>query len=312
MVTTNQMLKGGAYFMKRKCTKGIALLSALALILTASTALAAGAPKGAKALFDSGEGTSVRMSSSAPARPTAVAQAPAPEKYVGLSYKLALLKPNGDFTIVPKSHTFRSGDRAKLIVRSNRQGYLTILNIGPTGNTNVLFNDYVEARTMYEIPKNSNFRFVGQPGTEKVLIMLSANPNPLGGQATVMAGGPGIAPPSPPSGSGALPPPPPPPPPPSGALPPPPPGPTADASSTLPPPPPMMLANIEGAKDLVLEDNMKTGYSVISPKNGWKPTAKGTKDIVLESANGDNYGVVPVSAIDDGGILTLDIKLSHR
>ena len=74
----------------------------------------------------------------------------------------------------------------------------------------------------------------------------------------------------------------------------------------------MMLANIEGAKDIVMEDTMKTSYAVVSPKSGWKPSAKGTKDIVLESANGDNYGVVPVAAIEDGGILTLEIKLSHR
>ena len=74
----------------------------------------------------------------------------------------------------------------------------------------------------------------------------------------------------------------------------------------------MMLANIEGAKDIVMEDTMKTGYAVVSPKGGWKPSAKGTKDIVVESANGENYGVVPVSAIEEGGILTLDIKLSHK
>lgn len=298
--------------MTRNCIKGIALLSALALILLLPMTATAGMARGAKALFDSGEGTSVRMSSGTPT--TAVAQAPKQEKYVGLSYKLALLKPNGDFTIVPKSHTFRSGDRVRLIVRSNRQGYLTILNIGPTGNTNVLFNDYVEARTMYEIPRNTNFRFVGQPGTEKVLIMLSANPNPMGGPVGPVvadAGNRQQVPSSPPPGPDTLPPLPPPPAS-SGNLPPPPPGPTADASSTLPPPPPMMLANIEGAKDIVMEDTMKTSYAVVSPRSGWKPSAKGTKDIVVESANGDNYGVVPVSAIEEGGILTLEVKLSHR
>lgn len=74
----------------------------------------------------------------------------------------------------------------------------------------------------------------------------------------------------------------------------------------------MMLASLEGSKDIVLEDDMKTGYAVISPKSGWKPAKKGTKDIVLESAGGENYGVVPVSVMEDGGILTLDVKLKHR
>ena len=76
-----------------------------------------------------------------------------------------------------------------------------------------------------------------------------------------------------------------------------------------------MIANsMQGSKDIVLEDQNKTGYAVISPKAGWKPSAKGTKDIVLESdvRDGSNYGVVPASAIDDGGILTLDLKLTHK
>jgi hypothetical protein len=74
----------------------------------------------------------------------------------------------------------------------------------------------------------------------------------------------------------------------------------------------MMLASMQsGSKDLVLEDNMKTSYAVVSPKQGWKPSMRG-KDIVVESAGGTNYGVVPVSAIEEGGILTLEVKLNHR
>jgi hypothetical protein len=253
------------------------------------------------------------MSSGGPAPSTPAA----PEKYVGISYKLALLKPNGDFTIVPKTRTFKTGERMKLLVRTNRPGYMTIMNIGPTGNTTVLFNEYVEAKQLYEIPKSTALRFAGAPGTEKVMIMLSGSPNPIvGGQSTTVAGGPGTVPP-PPAAPPAMPPPPPngqmssaPP-----SMPPPPPGPVADAGSSLPPPPPVMIASsMQGSKDIVMEDQNKTGYAVISPKTGWKPSAKGTKDIVLENdaRDGSNYGVVPASAIDEGGILTLDLKLTHR
>jgi hypothetical protein len=281
------------------------------LFMAITPMMAFGAPSGAKALFDSGEGSTVKMSSGRPApAPTAVAQAPAPERYAGISYKLALQKANGDFTVVPKSHIFRTGDRVRLLVRSNNPGYLTILNVGSSGNTNVLFNDYVEGRTVYEIPRGTNFKFVGAPGTEKVLIMLSANPNPFGAPSagTVAQAPASPAPPPVSTASNALPPPPPSS---SSSLPPPPPGAQADVSN-LPPPPPMMLANLEGSKDIVLEDDMKTSYAVISPKTGYRPSAKGTKDIVLESAAGDNYGVVPVSVLQDGGILTLDVKLVHR
>jgi hypothetical protein len=283
-----------------------------AMVFMPLSADAQKSPKGAKAIFDSGDGASVRMSSGGPAPSTTAA----PEKYVGISYKLALLKPNGDFSIVPKTRTFRSGERIKMLVRTNRPGYLTIMNIGPTGNTTVLFNEYVEAKQLYEIPKSTALKFAGAPATEKFIIMLSGSPNPIGGgQSTTVAGGPGTVPPPPSAPPAATPPyggsmgsaPP--------SMPPPPPGPMADAGSSLPPPPPVMIASsMQGSKDIVMEDHNKTGYAVISPKAGWKPSAKGTKDIVLENdaRDGSNYGVVPASAIDEGGILTLDLKLTHR
>jgi hypothetical protein len=70
--------------------------------------------------------------------------------------------------------------------------------------------------------------------------------------------------------------------------------------------------SIKGSKDIVVEDSMQNTYTVVSPKNGWKPVKGGMKDIVLESSSGSNYGVIPASAIADGGILTLEIKLRHR
>jgi len=295
--------------MMRKHWAFLAVLTFVcAMVLMPMAADAQKSPKGAKAIFDSGDGAAVRMSSGGPA--PAPAAAPKAEKYVGISYKIALMKPNGDFSIVPRTRTFRSGERIKLLVRTNRPGYLAIMNIGPTGNTHVLFNEYVEGKQLYEIPKATSLRFAGAPGTEKVMIMLSNNQNPIvGGQSTTVASAPPAAPPvMPPPASdpgGSAPP----------SMPPPPPGPVADAGSSLPPPPPMAIASsMQGSKDIVMEDHNKTGYAVISPKAGWKPSAKGTKDIMLESdvRDGSNYGVVPASAIDEGGILTLDLKLTHK
>ncbi len=297
------------------CLPVLLLICAFVVLLPLSVN-AQGMPRGAKAIFDSGDGSAVRMSSAAPAP---AAASPAPEKYVGISYKIALMKPNGDFSIVPKTRTFKTGERIKLLVRANRPGNLVIMNIGPTGNTTVLFNEYVEAKQLYEIPKSTSLRFAGPAGTEKLMIMLSGGPNPIvGGQSTTVAGGQGTLPPPPTAAPVA-----PPPPatgsmstaPPSMSPPPPGPGPVADAGSSLPPPPPVMVADsMQGSKDIVVEDQNKTGYAVISPKTGWKPSAKGTKDIILESdaKDGSNYGVVPASAIEEGGILTLDLKLTHR
>jgi len=69
---------------------------------------------------------------------------------------------------------------------------------------------------------------------------------------------------------------------------------------------------LKGAKDIVVEDGMQSSYALISPKNNWKPVEKGMKDIVLDSDNGTNYGVIPVSTISDGRILALEVKLKHR
>jgi len=297
--------------MKKRRFLTIGGCCALALLI-ALPAIGAG-PTGAKAIFDSGEGPSVSMSST-PAKSTPVRSvvakktvkqaAPSRERYTGISYQLMLLSDDGQMTSVTKARTFRSGERIKMLVRTNRPGYMTILNIGSSGNTNILFNEYVEAYTMHEIPKATTFRFVGRPGTETLMIMLSDNPSPIvgGQQGAVTAGGPSPSSSSPSYSS---------------------PDPGMSTASTsvadLPPPPPIEIASnmegaksLRGAKDIVIEDDMQTSYAVISPKTGWKPASKGAKDIVLESEGGKNFGVIPASAISEGGILTMQVRLRHR
>lgn len=254
--------------------------------------------KGAKAIFDSGEGPSVGMSVGHSKTKSSTTTTESKEKYTGISYQLLLLSDDGQFKVVPKTRTFRSGERIKMLIRTNRPGYMTIYNIGSSGRTNLLFNDYVEAFTLHEIPKNTNFVFTGAPGTETLLIMLSDQQYPVGSQTTTTVS-------TPPSDN-----------PPSYT----PPSSTASSNELPPPPPPSIVASLEGAKslrnkgakDIVVEDSMQNTYAVISPKNGWKPVKGGMKDIVLESSAGSNYGVIPASTIADGGILTLQIKLKHN
>jgi hypothetical protein len=293
----------------------LVFLCVLTLIFSLPTANAK-SPKGAKAIFDSGEGPSVGMSVGHAPKPSEE-QPVKKEKYTGISYQLVLLSDDGQFKVVPKSRAFKSGEKIKMLVRTNRSGYMTIYNIGSSGKTNLLFNDYVDAFTIKEIPKDTNFRFVGAPGAETLLVMLSDSPNPIKSQPSMTASAP---------------------PPPSADMPPPTDAsPDADAptsADTSPPadnatPPPstdisalpsvasLLLSiagakSIKGSKDIVVEDSMQNSYTVISPKNGWKPVKGGMKDIELESSDGSNYGVIPASAIADGGILTLEIKLKHR
>lgn len=277
-------------------------VAVVALMFVATSAMAA--PRGAKAIFDSGEGPAVGASVASPKPSDPVAQAPRAEKYVGISYQLMLVKDDGSIQPVTKARTFRSGERVKMLVRTNRAGYLTILNIGPTGNTNVLYNEYIEGFAFTEIPKGTNMKFAGAPGTEKLLIMLSDNPNPIGGSApATTASAPAPSAPSYPAATS------------SGSVPPPP---MSASSDPFPPPPAAMVAqNIDGSKRLkgskdIVMDNMDSSYAVINPRDGYKAKRTGGKDMVLESSGGSNYGVVPVSAVAGGGILTLQVNLKHR
>lgn len=352
--------------MKIKLRKGMVVFCGYCLIAAYGVAWGA-APKGAKAIFDSGEGTSIGMSVGQRARAPALAPEPSRERFVGISYQLMVLSDDGQMRAVSKNRIFRSGERVKILARTNRPGYLTILNIGTSGRTHVLYNEYVDAYKFTEIPPTGNLRFVGEPGTEKILVMLSNDPNPMGAPAGGPAGGSQtVAAPAPDPGqmqpSGQYPPPPPPsmagqypaaqpmadpyPPPPPvaeqypfpvapGQYPPSPP--MADpnlsapplagqfpfpiAPGQYPPGPPdpgqTMVSSLQGAKSVsgakdIVVDGMESSYSVVSPRNNWRPVKDGMKDLVLESSGGTNYGVVPAAAVADGGILTLEINLKHR
>lgn len=258
----------------------ILLICLLALVVF-HTLLYASETQGAKASFESG-------------------------KNVGISYKIILITKEGQTKIVQTSYVFKSGDKIKLMVKTNKEGYLTILNIGSSGNTHVLFNEFVEASKEIEIPHKSNLRFIGDPGTEKFLVMLSNNPNPFvqsskkDEQRTVATQSP--AKPSPATAPSE-----------------PPSSPVQQSTTSQPAPPshqerdepksqlPMLLANLEGAKDIVLEDNLETSYAVVSTKDNKLSSTK----MMVESKSGSHYGVVPASVLKNG-IITLEIKLKHK
>ncbi len=302
------------------------------LLVFSMSALAS--PKGAKAIFDSGSGGTIGMSAEAPRAPAAKVEttARAPERYVGISYQILAIGPDGQMKAVPRSRTFKSGERIRIVASTNRPGYLTVANIGSSGRMNILFREYVDARRLTQIPASGNLRFDDTAGTERILLMLSNDPIPLGGPepgvqqavAPAPAPAPALPPPAPvyspesspvlaqtaplpaPSGAGA----------------------GVENLAMLPPPgmkvaspDSAMVASLDGAKslkargakDLMVEDQLQSSYAVISSRQGYQAVAGGAKDLVVEStADGMNYGVVPVGAIVGGGILTLEINLRHR
>lgn len=345
----------------------VALACGACLIAAASSTQAA--PKGAKAIFDSGSGGTIGMSTNAarpaPAAVAAVDPTPVVDRYIGVSYQILAIENDGQMRAVSQNRVFRSGDRVKILARTNRPGYLTVANIGTSGRMSVLFSEYVDANRLTEIPPNSNLRFDNNPGTENILIMLSNEPSPFASPSSgnQMAAAPAPAAPAypAPAAAPAYPAPPtaayaPPAAPAAPAYPPqpapaypaqaaapypqqpmpmpvdaqaaqlPPVMPDASAPPIYPPMPPgeasaNLVASLQGAKslkakgakDLMIEDKMESSYAVVSSRQGYRAVSGGAKDLVVESsADGVNYGVVPVSAVAGGGILTLEIKLKHR
>jgi len=334
--------------MSKSSYQRAALVIALgALVFSAS---AAEPPKGAKAIFDSGSGGTIGMSAETPRAPVVatepMARAERAERYVGISYQILAIGPDGQMKAVPKSRVFNSGDRIRIVASTNRPGYLTVANIGTSGRMNVLFGEYVDARRLTQIPASGTLRFDGLPGTERILLMLSNEPVPFGGPGAgtqpVVAPAPvaptPVAPSAVPAYSGPGPAYSGPAPTYSGSVQPPaysqpaspvqpagggvenlamlsPPGMKATSPDTA------MVASLDGAKslkakgakDLMVEDQFESSYAVISSRKGYQAVAGGAKDLVVETTpEGMNYGVIPVGAIGGGGILTLEINLRHR
>lgn len=305
------------------------------VVIAAFSCAAVAGPSGAKAIFDSGSGGATIGMSVNTANPAPVVADPVASKYVGISYQILAIEEDGQMRPVSKNRVFRSGERVKVLASTNRPGYLTVANIGTSGRMNVLFSEYVDAHKLTQIPPNSNLRFDHNPGTENLLIMLSNEPSPFvapgaGRQLVSAPAQAPVVPPTPPQyQSAAYSQAPtsyaPPPPMPSESMPAPMPDPMASYNTYTPMPADQasatMVASLEGAKslkargakDLMVEDSMESSYAVVSPRQGFKAVSGGAKDLIMEStADGQNYGMVPTSAVASGGILTLEIKLKHR
>lgn len=159
------------------------------VLLFCSSLYALSDETGAKAIFHTGDGPTVVTGSTVAKSDTGNQTANKPaasqtEKYMGISYWIELLDANGNLTRVPSTKVFSSGDRIKLNIESNQNGYLYVLNIGSSGNSHVIFpnpgvnSNQITAGLPYAVPFKTYMRFDNNPGEELLLVMLS--PRPLG------------------------------------------------------------------------------------------------------------------------------------
>lgn len=84
-----------------------------------------------------------------------------------------------DIKVVPsgKRAEYRIGDKVRVHFRANRDGYLTLLNVGTSGKLTILFpnmlhrDNFVYANKEYEIPSQEygfEYELQGPPGVEKL------------------------------------------------------------------------------------------------------------------------------------------------
>jgi hypothetical protein len=108
-----------------------------------------------------------------------------PRPPLGLRY--TILKRSGDGQVEISTDTvFHAGDRIRLAVETNDDGYLYVVNRGSSGTWKLLFpspeikdgDNRIGRRTRYEIPSGYTFTFDEQAGEEKLFIVLSRQPEP--------------------------------------------------------------------------------------------------------------------------------------
>lgn len=211
---------------------------------------------GARALFATGEGTAI----SAPSVPKQAAPAKRKESFSGISYKILEVGDNGTEVSVSSKKIFRSGDRIRIVATVNKPGYLRVINLGPTGNVNKLFEGHVNSAQRVDIPQRGVIRFAGPAGMERVLILLSNVPFESDNTAGFSACG---------------------------------------------------TVKVARSRDLVIDDSMDSEFSVVSKSQGCAPVTGATRDLVIESVEGSNYGVVPSLSLTNDAALALEIKLQH-
>lgn len=111
------------------------------------------------------------------------ANAPATKvEYSGLQYWIDLQEDNGRSRRVTTSHTFRSGDRIKLQVKSRSSGFLYVINQDASGQQTSLYPakgqepKLIQPGVIYTIPAHGTIRFDNTPGNEKITVALAKYP----------------------------------------------------------------------------------------------------------------------------------------
>ena len=97
------------------------------------------------------------------------------------------------------NNTYAYGERVRLFVQTNKDAYVTVLNVGPDGATTMLFpnrfgaDNRVRANTVTEVPdpaSQASIAVTGTTGAELIKVIASIRPVPLFDAAQLASAGP--------------------------------------------------------------------------------------------------------------------------
>ena len=120
---------------------------------------------------------SVEKISTATARPEV--------SHLGLRYNVLLVdKTSGNAKPVSSNRVFEQGECLSIEFQSNRSGYLYVFNLGSSGAWKPLLpteemsdeGNFLPALTTVRVPAAHCFRIAGPPGSERLFVVLSRNP----------------------------------------------------------------------------------------------------------------------------------------
>jgi hypothetical protein len=114
-------------------------------------------------------------------------------KPIGLGYTLYMRDSNGDARRVDPAREFATGERVRVLMETNADGYLYIFNTTDNGDPVMIYPDvqldgggnYMEAHVPFEVPSSLEteerlrwFTFDAKPGIERLYIVLTREPLP--------------------------------------------------------------------------------------------------------------------------------------
>lgn len=96
--------------------------------------------------------------------------------YSGISYSMFQKMNDGDIKKISPQKKFKTGDQIKISIRINKKGYLSIINIDPSGKLNLLEEKNAIPNSDINIPDKGFLKFSGEKGIEQLVILLSSKP----------------------------------------------------------------------------------------------------------------------------------------